>query len=210
MTGRIKLLKNDEPIQSNIDLPALGYEYDELSDFDKKCGTYGLESFQLPHPECPEKFVCDVPEGNAELRQFSACIDAMDCHMMVGMTTGAQAQSETALFIHQMIPHHQNAVNMAKALLKTGSLGCENVEDETDDCAMEVIVREIINGQNAQILAMRAILRGWGYPEEDDCKVEIGRKDNDSSSATKLVRDSAAVVGSAISFFAIHVLLYME
>jgi uncharacterized protein (DUF305 family) len=35
------------------------------------------------------------------------------------MTTGVMASDETALFIHQMIPHHQNAVNMAKTLLKS-------------------------------------------------------------------------------------------
>ena len=40
----------------------------------------------------------------------------MNCAMMSGMTTGVVegTQSEAALFLHQMIPHHQNAVNMAK------------------------------------------------------------------------------------------------
>jgi len=37
---------------------------------------------------------------------------------MAGMTNKATSKSEVALFVHQMIPHHQNAVNMAKALLK--------------------------------------------------------------------------------------------
>lgn len=76
-----------------------------------------------------------------------------------------------------MIPHHQNAVNMAKALLKTGKLTCDDLADEdteqADDCALEVILREIINNQNAQIQGMRSILEGKGYPETNDCKVGI-------------------------------------
>jgi hypothetical protein len=181
MTGRIKLLKDDEPIQPAIDLPALGYEYDAPGSFDQACGTFGLEEFQLPHPECPEKFVCGVPSS---LTQFASCIDAMDCHMVSGMTTGVKSNSEVALFIHQMIPHHQNAVNMAKALLKTGSLNCDDLEDEKSDCALEIILREIINGQNAQIQSMRAILEAKSYPQEDDCKVEIGKSTPKSTSAS--------------------------
>lgn len=84
MTGRIKLLKDDVPIQLLVDLPAIDYDYDEISDFDSVCGTHALEEFQLPHSECPEKFVCNVPAGNTELRQFANCIDAMNCHMIAG------------------------------------------------------------------------------------------------------------------------------
>jgi hypothetical protein len=67
------------------------------------------------------------------------------------MTTMASSMSQTALFIHQMVPHHQNAVNMAKALLKTGKLECDNLTEETADCALEQILLEIINEQNFQI-----------------------------------------------------------
>ena len=66
---------------------------------------------------------------------------------------------------------------MAKALLKTGKLTCDDLTDEdsdqADDCALEVILREIINNQNAQIQGMRAILEGKGYPETNDCEVGI-------------------------------------
>ena len=47
-------------------------------------------------------------------------------------------------FIHQMIPHHQNAVNMAKALLKTNTLD----STDEDDREMENMMWAIINGQN--------------------------------------------------------------
>lgn len=203
MTGRIKLLMDDEAIQPTADLPALGYTYDDPSTYDKTCGTFGLDQFQLPHPECPDRFVCGVPEGNAELAQFSDCIDSMNCAMMAGMTTGVEAKSEVALFIHQMIPHHQNAVNMAKALLKTGKLECENLEDETDDCALETILREIVNGQNAQIQSMRAILESKDWPDEDDCKVTIAP----TSGATSMIQSLGVFVGALASSVVVVVAL---
>jgi uncharacterized protein (DUF305 family) len=50
---------------------------------------------------------------------------------MVGMTT--DATSEVGVIIHQMILHHQNAVNQAKTLLKTGfSSGCDDLSNEED------------------------------------------------------------------------------
>eukprot|EP00804_Cyclotella_cryptica_P016810 CCRYP_001795-RB/>CCRYP_001795-RB protein AED:0.35 eAED:0.45 QI:0/0/0/1/0.5/0.2/5/0/350 len=79
--------------------------------------------------------------------------------------------------LHQMIPHHQNAVNMAKALLKTGRVRCDNLTDEESeqapDCAMEVILREIISGQNAQIQVMRGILEAKSFPQTNDCTVTV-------------------------------------
>ena len=52
--------------------------------------TYGLDQYQLPHPECPAKFVCDV---DARMRDFASCIDAMNCHMVVGMTTKVSSKT---------------------------------------------------------------------------------------------------------------------
>merc|ERR1712238_146237 len=67
------------------------------------------------------------------------------------------------------IPHHQNAVNMAKALLKSGKLDCEDIsDDENADCVMEEITRSIINYQNHQIQSMRGVLDAEGYMSEDD------------------------------------------
>jgi hypothetical protein len=42
MGGRIKLTKSGKVI-NELDSPSLGYEYDVVSDFDKQCGTFGLE-----------------------------------------------------------------------------------------------------------------------------------------------------------------------
>lgn len=96
MSGRIKLLKDGVPINSDND-PPLDYKYDVPSSFDENCGTYGLEDFQLPHPQCPETFVC----GNQDT--FSTCLNAMNCRMFIGMTTGVKAASQVALFIHQYV-----------------------------------------------------------------------------------------------------------
>jgi len=184
MTGRIKLFKDGKPL-SEDNLPPIEYEYDQVDEFDEECGTYGLSAFQLPHQECPERFVCDVPQENVELAQFSSCIDSMNCAMMAGMTTSvSKPDGEAALFNHQMIPHHQNAVNMAKALLKTGTLSCADYTDETDDCALEVILREIINGQNHQIQVMRSILDSKNLPPDNDCVVDMNR-DGSSSGETQ-------------------------
>jgi hypothetical protein len=73
-----------------------------------------------------------------------------------------------------MIPHHQNAVNMAKALLKGNELNCDDLANEdNDDCIMEVILREIINTQNHQIQKMLGVLKNQQYPLTDNCNVEI-------------------------------------
>ncbi|CAB9517399.1 expressed unknown protein [Seminavis robusta] len=170
MSGRIKLMKNGELV-SPEDEPPLGYTYDEPGAFDETCGTYGLDAFQLPHPECPSTFVCDAGPEN---QPFASCINAMNCHMVVGMTTGVSSESNLALFIHQMIPHHQNAVNMAKTLLLTGDVPCEDLTNDEDPyCVMQVILREIVNGQNFQIQAMRGLLEALNLPATDDCTVPV-------------------------------------
>lgn len=63
---------------------------------------------------------------------------------------------------------------MAKALLATDDVTCEDLTDDEDPlCVMEVILREIINGQNFQIQAMRGILDSLNLPATDDCEIEL-------------------------------------
>jgi hypothetical protein len=150
MTGRIKLLKNGIPINEN-NIPNITYSYRVPGSFDQNCGTFGLDGYQLPNDECFSRFVCDIPEDDANLKLYSQCIDAMNCQMLAGMTTKATSNSGVALFIHQMIPHHQNAINMAKATLKFGSIACSELTQENDDCLLETILREIINTQSHEI-----------------------------------------------------------
>lgn len=183
MSGRIKLLSNGVPVNPTDD-PPLGYDYQTVdNDFDQTCGTWGLSPFQLPHEQCPERFVCMDDTMNSQVTraegsmmsfgEFASCIDAMNCHMMTGMTTGGSSGSEAVLFIHQMIPHHQNAVNMAKALLKANTLQCDDLTSEEPNCVLEKVIRSIVVDQNHQIQLMRGYLEALGYNEYDDCVVEV-------------------------------------
>jgi hypothetical protein len=90
MSGQIKLLSKGLPL-SSTDTPELGYQYYEQSPFDKKCGTYDLDRYQLPNSQCPKQFVCDRESASLDVFTYSMCIDAMNCHMFDGMTTGVKA-----------------------------------------------------------------------------------------------------------------------
>merc|ERR1712238_45825 len=58
---------------------------------------------------------------------------------------------------------------MAKALLKTGTMVCDDLTDEESEQADNT--REIINTQNHQIQVMRGLLSAKSYPEQNDCEV---------------------------------------
>ena len=167
-------------VLNETNTPEIPYTYDMASDYDRECGTFNLEPFQLPHPECPSKFVCDKPDVSTPVGKFADCLDSMNCAMTVGMTTNVHMDSSIALFIHQMIPHHQNAVNMCKALMVTGDIECSGIGDDEEDtgCIMRRLCYEIINGQNFQIQSMRGVLDALDYPAEDDCKVEISSSED--------------------------------
>lgn len=174
MTGRIKFVNSDGVKLEAEDLPEIPYSYDEPSEYDKSCGTFGLDKFQLPHPECPKRFVCDAPDMSTSAGKLADCIDSMNCAMTAGMTTNVHMDSSIALFIHQMIPHHQNAVNMCKSIMVSGDIDCEDMTDEDDSaCVMRALCYEIINVQNFQIQTMKGVLDGEGYDETDDCTVKV-------------------------------------
>lgn len=167
-------------VLTKTNFPSIGYEYDEPSDHDSECGTYGTGDFTLPNAQCPEKFVCGATNGTTAVHKFAQCVDSMNCAMTAGMTTGMTSNSVLALFNHQMIPHHQNAVNMCKAMLISGEAECEDIENAEDDvrCGMRVLCYEIINQQNFQIQAMRGFLEALneddsGVLYEDDCVVTV-------------------------------------
>lgn len=173
MTGRIKLKDEDgNALSSGEDEPSLGYEYNVVTGHDAQCGTFGLNDYVLPYNQCPERFVCYDLGGT--LLDFVKCIDSMDCAMLDGMTTfyggdgiPVESTNDVILFIRQMIPHHKNAVNMAKALLKSGEVVCDTsgpVEEGsavTTGCLLEPLARSIIAEQNRQIQDMEGILEAF-------------------------------------------------
>ena len=55
------------------------------------------------------------------------------------------------VFMHQMVPHHENAVNMARIALKHTTTA-HGFDDE--DLDVSGLLRDIINKQNEQIMEM--------------------------------------------------------
>jgi hypothetical protein len=184
MSGRIKFLDatTGEPLVPTTmadDTPALGYEYDTPGRFDRTCGTVGLDAYQLPHPACPDTYVCGLKEKSNNIdaahEQFAHCLGAVNCRMQAGMTTG-MGSDVASMFAYHMIPHHENAVDMAKALLYTtpSSVACPDVTQEDDtNCVVQALVRDIINTQNLQIQIMRRVLAMKQVPPEYDCTVPV-------------------------------------
>ena len=174
MTGRIKFVDSEGVALNAVDTPEIPYNYDSPSEYDQSCGTHGLGDYQLPNDQCPSTFVCNAPPESTPVGQFANCIDTMNCAMTVGMTTNVNQDNALALFIHQMIPHHQNAVNMCKALMASGEMYCDDITwEDTPDCNMSVLCYEIINDQNYQIQVMRRVLDNLTFDETDDCEVNI-------------------------------------
>ena len=172
MTGRIKFVDSSGTPLYPDDVPAIPYGYETPGPYDRSCGSSGLEDYQLPNAECPDRFVCDRPGG--AVGKFAECIDSMNCAMLAGMTTSVYDDNALALFSHQMIPHHQNAVNMCKSLLISGEADCADLGDEDDPaCVLGAICQEIINVQNAQIQAMRGVLDAVGSQPTSDCVVLV-------------------------------------
>ena len=95
-----------------------------------------------------------------------------------------------------MIPHHQNAVNITKALLKSGGLECEDFSEETSDCALTVIAMSIIAHQNHQIQGMQAVLDEEGYLPTNDCEVTVSSKGGKAGKAGKGAKGSKGAKGA--------------
>ena len=87
---------------------------------------------------------------------------------------------------------------LSSALMKTEKVTCDDLTAEEDGCALEVILREIINGQNHQIQVMRGLLESMDYPQEKDCKVAVGVKPNAAVSVTVFTSASVAALVSSL------------
>jgi len=204
MTGRIKLTGADGTTKNEENIPEIPYEYSCVSPFDRKCGTYDLEKFQPEdNPMCPETFVCY--DGAGTLADSVKCVNSMDCAMLSGMTVlygdeGKDSRmNDVILFLRNMIPHHKNAVNMAKNLLISGDVDCvlegpvEEGDTVTTACLLNPIIRAIINTQNSQIQVMQGLLEAFGVPEKHQCEFVSADANADTT---------MSMFGLAISLFA--------
>ena len=130
MSGRIKVMDADGSYAA-ADKPALPAGYHKApSAYDEMCGTSGLDAYEASDGVCTDVFVCDG--GGALARgSFGDCLRSMDCAMEANMRT-TLSDDPIATFMHQMIPHHDNAINMAKLLLKQETLVETEDEDEEE------------------------------------------------------------------------------
>jgi hypothetical protein len=192
MSGRIKVLDANGNVRSVTDDPALGYNYQTISDLDAACGTYNVEAYFNTEELCPDmEFLCNV-EASSQ-KSFGKCMVAIDCAMHVGMRSNIQ-DNEIATFMQQMIPHHENAVNMAKIILKQNVLGTTTDPDRE----IEDMMWSIINGQNAQITFMRKWLNDNAYSYPDRCDYEseaiiVKSSDNDDKIGTNIILSSVTL-----------------
>lgn len=168
MSGRIKLVTGEgsDAIQLQpTDSPAL-YGHNVNANFDTACGTSGLDAYS-GDKVCPaqdaNKFLCSADNATAASKNFDECLHAMDCAMHTEMRISTHHEDPLTTFVHQMIPHHHNAVNMAKTVLKQNALNSENdPEGEMAD-----LMWTIINEQNKQITFMESYLTDANRPSYD-------------------------------------------
>jgi len=136
------------------------YDLDVKTTADTVCGTAGLYDSFL---SWKETFVCGELDTT-----FEKCLQTMDYKMSAEMTTFSSPYSDDpiALFCEQMIPHHTNAVNMAKAVLKLFDFGSLNDEEAEDE--WKQILYTIINAQNYEIHQFQNYLSDNPYERCDD------------------------------------------
>jgi len=128
-----------------------------IATFDETCGTHNSASFATNAMCASKNFLC----GDGATTPFADCLKAIDCQMHhdMAISVPSTTTSRFATFARQMIPHHQNAVAMAKILTKLGAASdypAAGTEDQ-DQAWAEGLAREIINVQNFQIQSMQ----GW-------------------------------------------------
>lgn len=143
MSGKIVIKNADgSDYVSPTDELAL-YDLTVNDAFDTGCGTSGISQYaDGGDHECDVQFF-----GGEHDTEFEKCLQAIDCQMNSEMysQTGPDESDPVAIFMQQMIPHHVNAVNMAKLLLKNNAAEVSAVED------LEDTLHSIINVQNFQI-----------------------------------------------------------
>ena len=159
MSGKLIIQQADGTPYTN-GLPELElYPPVYQDDVDKTCGTSGVSEYRFGGPkDCEKSFLCGaLGDGN-----FGQCLQAVDCAMAQGMysETTPNHHDPIVTFMEQMIPHHLNAINMAKLLLKQegAALKLGAAVADSDDAALYGLLWDIINVQNHQVHYFRNYL----------------------------------------------------
>ena len=198
MSGRIKQLDSaGKMLSTDQDPPLYSHDIATATSEDGKCGTFGLSGyFEDDHNgKCMDNYLCKSGTYDAKKTQFNKCLYAMDCHMEVNMETTADNNHAIATFIHQMIPHHQNAIQMCKALMKTDEIAASAEKELWDMCWA------IINSQAAQIDLMQGWLASKNINEGSaKCSIDTHHHDGavSSSGTAATMAGAAALFGGAL------------
>merc|ERR1712241_496954 len=203
MSGKIKILNADgTPYESGSDELDL---YDPIThdEFDETCGTTATADYQEGGSrDCGISFF-----PGKQNSKYEQCLQAIDCQMHWDMYSETSEHDGDMIvnFMQQMIPHHQNAVNMAKLLLK--HVDQEDLDDVED---LESILYGIINVQNFQIHQFRNYLNPEdNYLDGSDVKPphissssddSSGSDDSTGSAASDGDDDDSGVKGAATTF----------
>ena len=122
------------------------------------CGTFDVAIFAGGGAkQCNERFLC----GNLDTT-FEKCMQAIDCKMKEEMLshTAMDSHNKVAVFMQQMIPHHANAVDMAKILL--AQVDAAAIDSAIEEGGLSDMLSDIINVQNFQIHQFRNHLSSFG------------------------------------------------
>jgi len=158
MSGKIIIVNNDGTKLTSASEEQILYEPVTRSTFDTNCGTTGASPYADDGSKsCDVKFFGGDRDTDFDT-DFNKCLQAVDCQMHKEMynETSGNNESKIVTFMQQMIPHHENAVNMVKLLLKQASDEVDEVED------LKEILYGIINSQNFQIHQFRNYLNAEG------------------------------------------------
>jgi len=131
--------------------------YKQSNKFDSNCGTSDVSMFHTGKEKfCPgQNFLCETRHN----KEFSECMEAIGCKMNYEMRV-EEDSNPLVVFMDQMIPHHVNAVNMARIALKHAQ-DADGYDDE--DLDVPGLLRDIINKQNEQIQEMENWLKRQKY-----------------------------------------------
>ena len=90
-------------------------------------------------------------------------MQAINCKMKEEMMsdTTMDSTNKVGVFMQQMIPHHANAVNMARILLT--QVDAATIESAIEEGGLTDLLNDIINVQNFQIHQFRNYLGSVGY-----------------------------------------------
>merc|ERR1712121_389277 len=174
--------------------------YADSNEFDENCGTSQVSIFHDEKEKfCPgQNFLCETRHN----KEFSTCMEAIGFKMNYEMRV-EEDSNPLVVFMDQMIPHHVNAVNMARIALKHAT-NAKGYDDE--DLDVPALLRNIINKQNEQIQEMENWLKKYRVTKTDAQYCESPKLGNSGST---LNRFNGASTHSAKFIFHLGLALFM-